>query len=143
MVDKQIMKKIFKDNLNDRLKEIDSIVDTLIPNDYINDIKKKYKHDLMDYDYIDTVAVFSTLKLRGSMRYINKIDKKLRIGGLLIKIFQQNGKWIAIIKNSNKKYYVSFDGNYIFYLDCKAELVKDWAQCFISDCDRGMYDIED
>ena len=126
--------------MNDRLKEIDMIVDSMIPNDYINVLIKKYK--LEDYDYIKTVEEFSVLRLRGSMKYINKVDKKLRNGGLLIKIFQQNGKWIAVIKQYNKNYYISFDANYIFYVNCKQELVRDWAECFVTECEKGLYSIE-
>jgi hypothetical protein len=126
--------------MNSRLKEIDMIVDSMIPNDYINVLIKKYK--LEDYDYIKTVEDFSVLRLRGSMKYINKVDKKLRNGGLLIKIFQQNGKWIAIIKQYNKNYYISFDANYIFYVNCKQELVRDWAECFVTECEKGLYNIE-
>ena len=126
--------------MNSRLKEIDMMVDNMIPNDYINILIKKYK--LEDYDYIKTVEEFSVLRLRGSMKYINKVDKKLRNGGLLIKIFQQNGKWIAVIKQYNKNYYVSFDANYIFYVNCKQELVRDWAECFVTECEKGLYSIE-
>ena len=126
--------------MNSRLKEIDMMVDNMIPNDYINILIKKYK--LEDYDYIKTVEEFSVLRLRGSMKYINKVDKKLRNGGLLIKIFQQNGKWIAVIKQYNKNYYISFDANYIFYVNCKQELVRDWAECFVTECEKGLYSIE-
>lgn len=126
--------------MNDRLKEIDSIVDQLVPNDNINILIKKYKDDLKDYDYIDSVEKFSVLRLRGSMKYINRYDKKLRTGGLLIKIFQKDNKWIGIIKKYNKKYYISFDSNYIFYVDTKQQLVRDWAECFIADYDKGLYD---
>jgi hypothetical protein len=114
----------------------------MFTSDYINIVKKKYDSELHDYDYIDTLAKFSLLKLRGSMKYINKYDKKLRSGGLLIKIFQQNGKWIAILKKYDKKYYVSFDANYIFYLDSKQDVLKDWMQYFVSECDKGTYEIE-
>lgn len=138
MVDKIQLKEC----LNDRLKYIDMFVDNIIPNDYINIIIKKYKKELLDYTYIDSIAMFSTLKLKGSMRYINKYDKKLRLGGLLVKIYQKNGKWIGVIKQHDKKYYISFDSNYIFYLDTKQELVRDWAECFISNCDKGLYEIE-
>jgi hypothetical protein len=133
MVDKNTI----KNNLNPRLKEIDMMVDSMIPNDYINTLILKYKNELLDYDYIDTPELFSTLRLRGSMRYINKFDKNLRFGGLLTKIYQKNGKWIGIILQNNKKYYVSFEANYIFYLNTKSELVRDWADCFITELDKG------
>ena len=136
-------KKIIKDKLNDRLKEIDKLVDELLPNDSINKLIKKYSDELKDYEYIDTVELFSTLSLRGSMKYINKYDKELRTGGLLVKIFKKDGSWYAIIKKiSGKKYYISFNSNYIFYLEnCKNGL-RSWAQCFISDVDKDKYIIE-
>ena len=134
MVDRNMI----KNNLNDRLKEIDSIVDSIIPNDYINTLITKY--NLHDFDYIDSMELFSTLKLRGTMKYINKFDKKLRSGGFLIKIFQKNGKWFAIIMQGQKKYYVSFDANYIFYLNSKQDLIRNWADFFISECDKGNYE---
>ena len=90
--------KIF---LNDRLKEIDILVDNLIPNDYINKLIEKYSDDLKYYSYINSVNDFSILRLKGSMKYINKYDKKIRYGGLLIKIYQKNNKWYGVIKKSN------------------------------------------
>jgi len=130
----------FKNNLNDRLKEIDNMVDNIIPNDYINTLITKYKSELRDFDYIDRIELFSTLRLRGTMKYINKYDKKLRSGGFLIKIFQKNSKWIAIIMQGQKKYYVSFDANYIFYINSKADLIRNWADFFVSECDKGNYE---
>ena len=103
-------------------------------------IINKYKDELADYDYIDTPELFSTLRLKGSMRYINKFDKNLRTGGLLVKIYNKNGKWIGVILQNNKKYYVSFDANYIFYRNNKSESVRDWADYFITKLDNGEYE---
>jgi len=128
--------------MNPRLAEIDKIVDSYFPNDKLNEVLNTYQHELGDYDYIDTVEKFSLLRLCGKMRYISKYDKKLRTGGLLVKIFQQNGKWTGIIKQYNKKYYVSFDNNYIFYIDSKAGLLKKWANIFVTDVEKGLYDVE-
>ena len=136
MVDKNTI----KNNLNERLKEIDMIVDNMIPDDYINTIIDKYKEELADYEYIDTPELFSTLRLKGSMRYINKFDKNLRMGGLLVKIYQKNSKWVGIILQNNKKYYISFDANYIFYRNNKSESVRDWADYFITKLDNGEYE---
>ena len=128
---------------NDRLKEIDNLVDKLMPNDTINDLIDMYKIELEDYDYIDTKELFSTLPLRGSMKYINRYDKTLRYGGLLIKVYQKSDCWYGIIKKINgKKYYINFNNNYIFYLENKKQMLKSWATCFISDCDKGLYLIE-
>ena len=139
-------KILIKTTLNDRLKEIDQLVDELIPNDYINQLIKKYSDDLEYYSYIDSIAEFSTLKLKGSMKYINKYDKKLRYGGLLIKIYQKSGKWYGVIKKANEnKNYVSFDSNYIFYCENIGEIrnknFRNGLEYFISDINNGEYDL--
>jgi hypothetical protein len=139
-------KKLFKSTLNDRLKEIDKMVDDLIPNDYINQLIEKYSEELEYYSYIDSVEEFSTLKLKGSLKYINKYDKKLRYGGLLIKIYQKSGKWYAVIKKSNEsKYYVSFDSNYIFYCENIGEIrnknLRNELEYFMTNVDNGEYDV--
>jgi cyclopropane fatty-acyl-phospholipid synthase-like methyltransferase len=96
-----------------RLKNINDIVDKYITNDIIDDLLDKYKFELEDYNYINSISIFSTLSLRGSLKYINKYDKQLRSGGLLIKIYNDNNEWIAIIKKiSGKIYYVKFSKNY-------------------------------
>ena len=96
------------------------------------------------YDQINLLEEFSLLTLRGSMRYVNKYDKKLRTGGLLVKIYknEQNKKWYGVILKSKKMYYVSFDSNYIFYMASQDELLSESLKCFISDCDKGLYEIE-
>lgn len=136
-----IDKNLGKEMLNDRLAEIDKLVDSLIE-DSINDIIKKYDDLLEGYEYINSVAIFSTLPLKGSVRYVNKIDKKFRFGGLLIKVIQNNNKWIGILKKSSgKKYYVSFDSNYIFYKESKSDAFRNWADCFVTDLNNGIYEV--
>lgn len=139
MVDKSILKA----NLSDRLKEIDEYVDAIKPNDYINILIKPYSTELKYFKYIETVEEFSILTLRGSMKYINKFDKKLRSGGLLVKIYKNNnGKWIGVIKKLKKMYYVSFDSNYIFYMATQDDRLTDSLKCFISDYEKGLYETE-
>jgi hypothetical protein len=137
MNDKELL---MKGKLNPRETEISNLIDMLIPDNNIKHLILTYKSELEGYDYIDTLSWFSTLELKGSMRYINKYDKKIRYGGLLIKIYNKSGKWIAIIKQNTKKYYISFDKNYIFYN--KANKLLDWANCFLTDIDKGVYDIK-
>jgi hypothetical protein len=137
-----LTKKIIKEGLNDRLKLIDDIVDEMKPIDSITSIIKPYKFELEGYKYIDSVDIFSTLKARGTMKYISRYDKKLRSGGLLIKIYMKEGKWIAILKQfSNKKYYIRFDSNYIFYLETKSDAIRDISECFMSNLENGLYEI--
>lgn len=139
MVDKSILKA----NLSDRLKEIDEYVDKIKPNDYINTLIKPYSTELKYFKYIETVEEFSILTLRGSMKYINRFDKKLRSGGLLVKIYKNNnGKWIGVIKKLKKMYYVSFDSNYIFYMATQDDRLTDSLKCFISDYEKGLYETE-
>lgn len=133
--------KIIKKNLNDRLKEIDTLVDKYLPNDKINEYISKYSEELEGYKYIETLEEFSLLKPRGKIKYINKYDGNLRHGGLLLKVYKSDGNWIAsIMQFSGKKYYVSFKSNYIFYT--QNTTFTSWAKCFIQDCDKGLYEIE-
>jgi len=119
--------------MNNRLKEINDFVDNTFPNNSINNLIEKYSDQLYDYNYIKTVDDFSILPCKGSLKYINKYDKQLRNGGLCVKIFKKDDDWIAIIKKiNNKKYYVSFKKNYIFYLKNRSDLIKDWAEYFVS-----------
>jgi cyclopropane fatty-acyl-phospholipid synthase-like methyltransferase len=129
------------DKSNERLKEISDIVDILLPNNDINIILKKYETDLQDFDYIDTVEKFSILSLKGTMRYINKIDKKLRTGGLLVKIFMKDKKWYAKIKQYDKFYDISYNSNYIFYLNNKSNLIRQWADLFVTELDKNSYEV--
>ena len=139
MVDKNILKQ----SLNDRLKEIDDFVDSFLPNTPIKNILTKYKSELYDYEYIESIDMFSILSLKGSLKYVNKYDGKLRSGGLLVKIYKkENNKWIAIIKQiDGKKYYISFDSNYIFYKKTKSEERIDLFKLFLTDLESGEYDI--
>ena len=138
-----IDKTLIKSTLNSRLKNIDEYVDNNILKDPIDDLIKKYSYELQDYDYIDSVELFSILTLKGSMKYINRYDKKIRTGGLLIKIYQKKGLWYAIIKSAlGKKFYISFNLNYIFYTESKPTLVRSWAEFFVSEVDKGTYEIK-
>lgn len=121
---------------NDRLKEIDDIINNLKPNVEINKLIEKYKYDLDCYEYIDNVNTFSTLRIRGNIRYINKYDLKLRAGGLLIKIYNKDNNWYCILLQPDKKYHVSFNSNYIFYLGNKDENMRKWAEYFIANIDN-------
>lgn len=138
-----IDKTIIKSNMNSRLKMIDEYVDNNIEYDPINDLIDKYSYDLKDYDYIDSESLFSVLTLKGSMKYINRYDKKLRTGGLLLKIYKRKHQWYAIIKNPlGNKYYVSFNLNYIFYTESKPSLIRSWAEYFLSEVDSGNFQIK-
>ena len=123
---------------NDRLKEIDEMVNKLKLDDNISKLIDKYKYDLDCYDYIDNVDTFSTLRMRGTIKYINKYDQKLRVGGLLVKIYNKNNNWYCVLLQPDKKYHVSFNSNYIFYLGNKDENIRKWAEYFISNIDNNI-----
>ena len=128
-----------KTSYEKRHEEINNIVDTYIFNSIITLIDK-YSYELEYYKYIESVIDFSLLPLRGSLKYINKYDGNLRKGGLLIKIYKKINKWYAIIKQiSGKIYHVSFESNHIFFNENRADSLRNWAECFISDCDSGKY----
>jgi hypothetical protein len=126
---------------NERLKEISDIVDIILPKNNLNDMIQKYESDLKDFDYIDTVEKFSILSLNGIMRYINKSDKKMRTGGLLVKIYKKDNKWYAKLKQYDKFYDISYDSNYIFYLNNKSNLIRQWADLFVTEIDKNNYEI--
>ena len=115
-------------------------INKLIPDDYINILINKF--NLENYKYIDNINDFSLLSLRGSLKYINKYTHQLRYGGLLIKIFQKDNKWYGMIKKVNNKiYYVSFDSNYIFYLEYKSKKDKfrNILELFMNDVNKDKY----
>lgn len=136
MIDKNFIKK----STNERLEKIDNFVDTFLKNDYINTLIKNYSSELEGYNYINSLEIFSTLPLKGSIRYINKYTKEIRFGGLLIKIYKQNNNWYAILKKfDGKKYHISFKSNYIFYRENKDELFRNALEYFVSDVDSGNF----
>jgi hypothetical protein len=121
------------------MDEIKVFIDSNVK-DKFNDIILKYQNELMDYDYIENLEDFSVLPLKGSMRYINKFNKEIRFGGLLIKIYEKYGNYFAILKKMNgKKYHVSFNNNFIFYKKNSNDNFRDSLKYFIADYDKGLY----
>jgi hypothetical protein len=124
-----------------RLEENNIMIDNNI-RDNFNIIIEKYAKELSSYKFIDNVTDFSLLTLKGSMRYINKYDKKLRYGGLLIKIYEKDNKYFAMIKRNKNIYNVSFDSNLIFYIKNKDEHFKDNLKYFINQVESNQYELE-
>jgi hypothetical protein len=132
--------------MNKRLKDIENSLNNLNISSKTNldNLQKKYKNELLDYNLINSLAEFSTLQLKGTIRYINKYSEQLRYGGLLIKIYNKKftDDWYAIIlKPNNKRYNVPFNNNYIFYKKTKEDDFRDWADLFIKEIDGGNYNI--
>lgn len=137
-----IDKNIIKNGLNDRLREIYESVEAARPVDFIEHVIKQYSEELKHYKYIDSIELFSTLAPKGHMRYISKYDKKIRWGGLLIKIYSEDGYWYGIVRKSDgKKYHVPFDKNYIFYKENSDDKFISQLNLFIKDTERDLYDI--
>lgn len=133
------MNKInYNDTLNDRQKEIFNFINSG-KKDFLEEILEEHTF-LKDYKYIDTEIEFSLLKPRGIMRYINKYDKKLRTGGLLLKVYEKDGDWYGLVKQYNRNYKVSFKNNFIFYLGILSDRLKEWADIFIQNVDEN-YDV--
>ena len=131
--------------MNNRQQEVFDLVDKMIKNNNnIIDIIDKYDNDLKNYQYIETIDQFSKILPKGSMRYINKYTGELKKGGLVIKIYQNifNNKWYALLLIMGKKFKISFNNNHIFYLDSRDESMRRWANCFIANVDKGLYDLE-
>ena len=115
--------------MNNRLKEIDDIVNSIKPeNEYQNSIlkkidkfKKDFSKELEEYIYVPTILKFKELKPGGYVRYIN-YDNEIKYGGILVKVFESetkddfNKKNLLLLQNSNgKQWVVSWEKNYIFY----------------------------
>jgi len=115
------------------------MIDKIKPNDKINELIDQYSEQLKYFDYIKTVEEFSLLKLRGTMRYINKYDGNLRSGGLLVKIYSIDNNWYGIIKHTKKSYHVSFKSNYIFYLKSKQDDLRSMLEQFEKKINAGDY----
>jgi hypothetical protein len=134
--------------MNKRLKDIENSLNNLnFSNNSKNNFKnlqKKYENELTDYTFINNLGEFSTLELKGSIRYINKYSEELKYGGLLIKIYNKEftDNWYAMLKKpNNKRYNIPFHNNYIFYKKTKEDQFKDWAELFIKQIDDGEYNI--
>jgi hypothetical protein len=126
----------------DRLKE-NKISISFGRKDTMDDLMKQYEQQLANYAYINDLSVFSTLPLRGSLRYINKYSKELRFGGLLVKIYEKYGNYFGMVKKVNGKiYHVGFNNNFIFYMKNSQDLLRDSLKCFISNVDKGLYTTE-
>ena len=107
--------------MNKRLKEIDDILESIEPNNKINNYLEIYKNELQDYKYVNSLEELYDLKSAGYIRYIN-LNGELKFGGILIKVFESenkdefNKKNLILLQNSNSnKWVISYERNYIFY----------------------------
>ena len=107
--------------MNKRLKEIDDILESIEPNNKINNYLEIYKNELQDYKYVNSLEELYDLKSAGYIRYIN-LNGELKFGGILIKVFESenkdefNKKNLILLQNSNNnKWVISYERNYIFY----------------------------
>ena len=115
--------------MNNRLKEIDLIVEQFFPQknyenekiDKINKFKSKYKDELKNYNIINTKEELYNLKSAGYIRYFDREDN-LKFGGILLKVFESENenvdmvRTLILLKNSeNIKWTISWENNMIFY----------------------------
>ena len=106
--------------LNEKLKNRDPKKDGLIN---YKIWKKKYKIELLDYNYIHTLEEFSLLKNGGLIRPFSLITEEMCYGGILIKIEKDiKNNWYALLgyfknRKKDKGYFwrVYFDKYYFFY----------------------------
>jgi hypothetical protein len=112
---------IDKENyLNEKLKNIDPREDGL-KNYKI--WKKKYKIELLDYNYIHTLEEFILLKPGGLIKPFSLMTEEICHGGILINIEKDiNNKWYALLgyfknreKGNGKFRRIYFDIHYFFY----------------------------
>jgi hypothetical protein len=114
---------MFKDDeklLNERLKNRDPKEDGL-KNYKI--WKKKYKLELLDYNYVHTLEEFSLLKTGGLIRPFSLMTEEICNGGILIKIEKDyKNKWYGLLgyfengkKGKGVFWRIYFDKYYIFY----------------------------
>lgn len=114
------MLKNDEDYLNEKLKDIDPKEDGLIN---YKIWKKKYKIELLDYNYIHTLEDFSLLKIGGLIKPFSLKSEEICYGGILIKIEKDiRNKWYALLgyfanrkKDKGKFWRVYFDKHYFFY----------------------------
>lgn len=108
------------------------------------DVCKKYEDELKDFNYINNKDNLLNLESNGNIKYINKIDNKLRVGGILLKTYSKYNSVYCIIKQyPNKIYYISHSNNYIFYRDNKEKKLNNWLRCFLTDIDNDKYIVSD
>ena len=110
----------------------DKIIDILLNNNHdnkiyekkninIQEIKNIYKKELSSYEFIEDIEYFiSNCKNGGYIRYVD-MNNKLKWGGILLKIKEDEKKniinnIILVLKNKdNKIYEINWRTNYIFY----------------------------
>jgi len=134
-----------KDFLNKLLENHDPKKDGLTK---AKEWKKKYKEELLDYTYIDTLEKFKNLGLGGIIKPFSLSDD-LRKGGILVKISHENNKWYALLSTPKKGYIwkIHFDYNFIFYhvphnvniSDDSTEAFKNIIDKFIGKDEIEMY----
>ena len=110
----------------------DKIIDILLNNNHdnkvnenkninIQEIRNIYDKELSNYEFIEDIEYFiSNCKNGGYIRYVD-MNNKLKWGGILLKIKEDNKKniknnIILVLKNKNNKIYeINWRTNYIFY----------------------------
>ena len=115
--------------MNNRLKEIDMLVENFFPQKEHDEILNKkiekfyanYSKELEKYYHVKTKEELYNLKLAGYIRYFDR-DDNLKYGGILIKIFEsetdniEKKRTLLLLQNSDgNKWTISWENNIIFY----------------------------
>jgi len=97
----------------DKTQEINDILNMQVI-DQLNDIKKKYKKELLDFIYIENEIEIISLKY-AFIRYVG-INGLLYYGGIYYKCEKINNDLFILLINKNKKpWKIKVNNNYIFY----------------------------
>ena len=115
--------------MNNRLKEIDMIVENFFPQkehdleikNKLDNFYKTYKNELKNYTYVESKDELNNLKSAGYIRYFDR-DDNLKYGGILIKVFESESddiekkRTLLLLQNSDaNKWTISWENNMIFY----------------------------
>jgi len=107
----------------DKIEEVRKLLrtkDIVDINLKIKEIKKKYKEDLKDFDYINNPKILLDAKKK-FIRYVG-FDNKINYGGFLLKVEKLDNKFYIYLINKNKKIWnIDFNRYYVFMVDVLSE----------------------
>ena len=100
----------------DKIKEVNKILNTkeeINITSKIISIKKKYKEELNNFEYVSNPKILLNAKKK-YIRYVG-FNNKINYGGFLFKVEKINNKFYIYLINKYKKVWnIDFDSYYIF-----------------------------
>lgn len=110
----------------DKIEEIRKILQTKEDIDItlkIKEIKKKYKEELKNFEYVNNPKILLNAKKK-FIRYVG-FDNKINYGGFLFKIEKVGSNFYIYLINKNRKIWnIDFNRYYIFMTDILSENEK-------------------